>query len=133
MQRGLIHQTVPELLLDSLDKALGDTGPFTRTQLALTDKHHTEIVQSYWQDLLTSAAREQGVTPPVFGDKIKYMKVAEGDQLFGEKYWPTKLDGEAVKRERRVIANESLRMYNIKDDYFSHVATKYEKENTRPK
>ena len=39
---------------------------FSPAIATLLNKHSQLIVQSYWQDLLTSAALEQGVTPPVF-------------------------------------------------------------------
>ena len=39
---------------------------FSPTAATLLNKHFQLIVQSYWQDLLTSAVLEQGVTPSVF-------------------------------------------------------------------
>ncbi|MDG1008762.1 MAG: phage integrase SAM-like domain-containing protein [Amylibacter sp.] len=87
--------------------------------------------------LLTSAARKQGISPPVFDDSIEYSKMTNDfPEGWGNSFSIIVLENdnrEVFTRERRIIANESLRISNIKDDYFSHVATKYEKENTRRK
>lgn len=118
-----------------------DKEPWTKAKVGLLGDYHTEIVQSYLEDLLTSAAREQGVSPPVFDDSIKYAPMTDDvPEGLSSSFTPYLLsegedydDRKVFTRERRVIANESLRISNIKEDYFSHVATKYEKENTRRK
>ncbi|MDC1242508.1 hypothetical protein N8Z86_00080 [Amylibacter sp.] len=60
----------PEKLPESIDdiKTLlaPVNGTFTMQQNSLTSQHQTKIVQSYWQDLLTLTATEQGKKPPVF-------------------------------------------------------------------
>ena len=44
------------------------SGRFTSAQAGLLAKHSTDVVQLYWQDLLTSAAMAQGRAAPTFPD-----------------------------------------------------------------
>ena len=70
MTDGILNKvSVTELLARIKASQVGtNLGPFTSAQDALLTKNSTDVVQLYWQDLLTSSAIAQGRTPPTFPD-----------------------------------------------------------------
>ena len=109
---------------------LANSGPFTMKQNALLAKNATSVVQTYWQDLLTTAAREQGVSVPTFDDN-QTIGVTEHEGAYlpeGVIENPT-----VIERKRRVKSNDTIRISDIRDEYFAFLEQKYEKANTRRK
>ena len=109
---------------------LANSGPFTMKQNALLAKNATSVVQTYWQDLLTTAAREQGVSVPTFDDN-RTIDVTEHEGAYlpeGVIETPT-----VIERKRRVKSNDTIRISDIRDEYFAFLEQKYEKANTRRK
>ncbi len=115
-------------------KAIHDgtnTGPFTTAQSGLLSRHNTDIVQLYWQDLLTSAAMAQGRTAPIFPDK-PMLQVAKAEP-FGALPVEVVVDGKPIERPRRVQSLGTLRVSSIRDEYFTQIERDYEKIGTRKK
>ncbi|MDB9946478.1 hypothetical protein OAD38_08955 [Ascidiaceihabitans sp.] len=110
-----------------------------------------KVVDSFWQDLLTQAAQQQGHPAPVFdtptgGGYVK-LKLADDDE---PKVYPEGLarflnhpehvadrgyevDFQTVERNRRVQSNDALRISDVRTEYVAHVETKYDKKNTQRK
>ena len=110
-----------------------------------------KVVDSFWQDLLTQAAQQQGHPAPVFdtptgGGYVK-LKLADDDE---PKVYPEGLarflnhpehvadrgyevDFQTVERNRRVQSNDALRISDVRTEYVAHVEAKYEKKNTQRK
>lgn len=113
------------------EEVAGPMGPFTMEQNALLSKHTSKMVQSYWEDLLTSSAVLQGVMPPQLEDRPSGIDLAEknGDYLpnLGLTGW------EPVQRPRRVKPAEAMSVSDVQEEYFAYVATRYDKINTRRK
>lgn len=105
-----------------------NSGPFTSAQAGLLSRHNTDIVQLYWQDLLTSAVMAQGRTAPTFPDK-PMMQVAM-DEFFGALPVEVVLDGKPIERPRRIKSLGTLRVSSIRDEYFTQIERDYEKIGT---
>ena len=110
-----------------------------------------KVVDSFWQDLLTQAAQQQGHPAPVFdtptgGGYVK-LKLADDDE---PKVYPEGLarflnhpehvadrgyevDFQTAERNRRVQSNDALRISDVRTEYVAHVEAKYEKKNTQRK
>jgi integrase len=84
-------------------------------------------VQSYWEDLLTTAAREQDITAHVLKKRPD-----AGVVEYNGSYLPHGAGdgGEPVERQRRVQSKETMRISDIRKEYFTHLEKKYEKINT---
>jgi len=112
------------------------------TNFSLLSKHSELIVQSYWQDLLTSAAIEQGVTPPVF-EKLpqeEYLlnkfNTDDLDKIF-KKPPTTGIMGYVkqshhvpVSRPRRNKSKSTENILSLLDDYFVALERDYAKKDT---
>jgi len=110
-----------------------------------------KVVDSFWQDLLTQAAQQQGHPAPVFdtpigGGYVK-LKLADDDE---PKVYPEGLarflnhpehvahrgievDFQTVERNRQVQSNDALRISDVRTEYVAHVEAKYDKKNTQRK
>ena len=110
-----------------------------------------KVVDSFWQDLLTQAAQQQGHPAPVFdtptgGGYVK-LKLADDDE---PKVYPeglarflnhpehvahrgSEVDFQTVERNRRVQSNDALRISDVRTEYVAHVEAKYDKKNTQRK
>ena len=110
-------------------------------------KYHSEpIVQSFWQDLLTSASQEQGKKPPVFkeieGGK-DYVIYHEGIEPMGIPLVRRKPDEgsfadqmgdyKPISRPRRNIAKSASNILSFQDEYHAHLDRMYDKADTRNK
>ena len=107
------------------------SGPFTSAQAGLLAKHSTDVVQLYWQDLLTSAAMAQGRAAPTFPDK-PMMQIAKAGP-FGALPVQLVVGGKPIERSRRVQSVGTLRVSSIRDEYFTQVERDYDKTNTKRK
>ena len=125
-------ETTVDLLvkLKALQVGTG-SGPFTTAQSGLLSRHNTDIVQLYWQDLLTSAAMAQGRTAPTFPDK-PMLQVAKAEP-FGALPVEVVVDGKPIERPRRIQSLGTLRVSSIRDEYFTQIERDYEKIGTRKK
>ena len=130
MDEALQSGVAPVKAREKMLAALGDTGSFTMEQNALLAKNSSSIIQSYWEDLLTTAARDQGIEVPVFEDRSS-LGIAEHEGM----YLPEGVLAEAneVSRPRRVKSNETMRISDVKADYFITLEANYDKLNTRRK
>ena len=108
----------------------GDLGPFTAKQSALLSRNASSIVQSYWEDLLTTAAIEQGVTVPVFEPRPDARWVKHDGSYLPEGIVP---GAKVVERPRRIQSVGPRRISDIKNDYFAFLESKHDKINTRRK
>ena len=110
-------------------------------------KYHSEpIVQSFWQDLLTSASQEQGKKPPVFkeieGGK-DYVIYHEGIEPMGIPLVRRKPDEgsfadqmgdyKPISRPRRNIAKSASNILSFQDEYYVYLDRMYDKIDTRNK
>ena len=110
-------------------------------------QHHSEpIVQSYWQDLLTSASQEQGKKPPVFkefADVKDYVIYDERVETMGLPLVRKKPDEgsfadqmgdyKPISRPRRNIAKSASNILSFQDEYHAHLDRMYDKADTRNK
>mgnify|MGYP000483229011 FL=1 len=108
----------------------GDLGPFTAKQSALLSRNASSSVQSYWEDLLTTAAIEQGVTVPVFEPRPDARWVKHDGSYLPEGIVP---GAKVVERPRRIRSVGPMRISDIKNDYFAFLESKHDKINTRRK
>ena len=107
------------------------SGPFTPAQAGLLARHSTDIVQLYWQDLLTSAAMAQGRTAPTFPDK-PMMQLAKAG-LFGTLPIEAVVGAKPIERQRRIRSVGTLRVSSIRGACIAHVERDYDKPNTKRK
>ena len=130
MDEALQSGVAPVKAREKMLAALGDTGSFTMEQNALLSKNSSSIIQSYWEDLLTTAARDQGIEVPVFEGRSS-LGIAEYEGM----YLPEGVLAEAneVSRPRRVKSKETMRISDVKADYFITLEANYDKLNTRRK
>ena len=130
MDEALQSGVAPVKAREKMLAALGDTGSFTMEQNALLSKNSSSIIQSYWEDLLTTAARDQGIEVPVFEGRSS-LGIAEHEGM----YLPEGVLAEAneVSRPRRVKSNEAMRISDVRADYFTTLEANYDKLNTRRK
>ena len=110
-------------------------------------QHHSEpIVQSYWQDLLTSASQEQGKKPPVFKeiadvkDYVIYDERVEtmGLPLVREKpdegsFADRMGDYRPISRPRRNKVKNASNILSFQDEYYAFLDRMYAKIDTRNK
>ena len=109
---------------------------------SLLNKHSQLIVQSYWQDLLTSAALEQGITPPVFeklpeeeylidktgfGDVPKIFKKPPTTGIMG---YVKQARHEPISRPRRNKVKSTSNILSLLDEYFVALERDQAKKDT---
>ena len=112
------------------------------TNFSLLNKHSELIVQSYWQDLLTSAALEQGITPPVFeklpeeeylidktgfGDVPKIFKKPPTTGIMG---YVKPAHHEPINRPRRNKTKSTENILSVLDEYFVSIERDQAKKDT---
>ena len=107
------------------------SGRFTSAQAGLLAKHSTDVVQLYWQDLLTSAAMAQGRAAPTFPAK-PMMQIAKAGS-FGALPVEVVAGRKPIERPRRIQSVGTLRVSSIRDEYFTQVERDYDKTNTKRK
>lgn len=114
---------------------------FTEEKEYYLEAYRADIVESYWQDLLTQAAMEQGLAQPSFADldRIEYVDL---DGSLPSQFDATKMirvvDGKVreyapVDRLRQIKTTEPLRISDVRTEYVTYVERKYEKVNTQRK
>jgi hypothetical protein len=133
ISEGMANMEIPTEFLAQVNALPGgpNSGPFTTAQAGLLARHSTDVVQLYWQDLLTSAAMAQGQAAPTFPDK-PMMQIAKAGP-FGALPVEVVVDGKLIERPRRVQSVGTLRVSSIRDEYFIQVERDYEKIGTRRK
>jgi integrase len=133
ISKGMTNMEIPTEFLAQLNALPGgpNSGPFTTAQAGLLARHSTDVVQLYWQDLLTSAAMAQGQAAPTFPDK-PMMQIAKAGPF---EVLPVEVvvGGKPIERPRRVQSVGTLRVSSIRDEYFTQVERDYEKIGTRRK
>jgi len=133
ISEGMANMENPTELLAQVNALPGgpNSVPFTSEQAGLLGRHGTDIVQLYWQDLLTSAAIAQGRAAPTFPDKPMQQIAKAGS--FGALPVQLVVGGKPIERPRRVQSVGTLRVSSIRDEYFTQVERDYEKIGTRRK
>ena len=119
---------------------------FSHKKIMLLQTYQNPVVESFWQDLLTEAAQEQGLPSPVFEDVagIEQVKLPNGTlvpkaavEMFEKvavragKVPTQKL--EVLERQRQVQSYDALSISDIRTKYVAYVEVKYEKKNTQRK
>jgi integrase len=120
-------------------------------QYDLVGDYEAIVVDSFWQDLLTQAAQQQGHPAPIFeapsGYGLVKLKLADDDE---PKVYPdglarflnlpehvahhgSEVDFQTLERNRRVQSNDALRISDVRTEYVAHVEAKYDKKNTQRK
>jgi integrase len=111
--------------------------------------YEVNVVETFWRDLLTKAAQEQGIREPLFekvsGINLVHLSGVEGDKTvpeFAAKHIAdfmshqgalAKPTSEVVEHTRRVQSNDALRVSDVRTEYVAHVEAKYDKKNTQRK
>jgi hypothetical protein len=118
ISKGMTNMEISTEFLAQLNALPGgpNSGPFTTAQAGLLARHSTDVVQLFWQDLLTSAAMAQGQAAPTFPDK-PMMQIAKAGPF---EVLPVEVvvGGEPIERPRRVQSVGTLRVSSIRDEYF---------------
>jgi integrase len=160
--RGLVEVEVKNLsaeqthALEALRKKIRDVRAsdppemFDDQPSIMTD-YGFKVVDSFWQDLLTQAAQQQGYPAPVFdtptGDGYVKLKLADDDepQVYPEGLASflnhpehvalrgSEVNFQTLERQRRVQSNDALRISDVRTEYVAHVEAKYDKKNTQRK
>jgi integrase len=120
-------------------------------QYDLVKDYEAIVVDSFWQDLLTQAAQQQGHPAPIFeapsGYGLVKLMLNDDDE---PKVYPEGLarflnhpehvaerggevDVKSLERNRRVQSKDALRISDVRTEYVAHVETKYDKKNTQRK
>jgi len=120
-------------------------------QYDLIKDYEAIVVDSFWQDLLTQAAQQQGHPAPIFeapsGYGLVKLMLNDDDE---PKVYPEGLarflnhpehvaerggevDVKSLERNRRVQSKDALRISDVRTEYVAHVETKYDKKNTQRK
>jgi len=119
-------------------------GLFSNEQRALAELYSSNVVQSYFQDLLTKAAQEQGVREPDFdtpsGQKLVKVRgkiipthLAEYLNAGNQRSGLPPEEAMALERTRRVQSNDALLISDVRTEYVTYVETRHEKVNTQRK
>jgi integrase len=133
ISEGMANMETPTNFLAQVNALPGgpNSGPFTSAQAGLLARHSTDIVQLYWQDLLTSAAMAQGRTAPTFPDK-PMMQIAKAGP-FGTLPVAAVVGAKPIERPRRIRSEGTLRVSSLRDVYIAQVERDYDKTNTKRK
>jgi integrase len=133
ISEGMANMETPTNFLAQVNALPGgpNSGPFTSAQAGLLARHSTDIVQLYWQDLLTSAAMAQGRTAPTFPDK-PMMQIAKAGP-FGTLPVAAVVGAKPIERPRRIQSDGTLRVSSLRDVYIAQVERDYDKTNTKRK
>ena len=133
ISEGMANMETPTNFLAQVNALPGgpNSGPFTSAQAGLLARHSTDIVQLYWQDLLTSAAMAQGRTAPTFPDK-PMMQIAKAGP-FGTLPAEAVVGAKPIERPRRIQSEGTLRVSSLRDVYIAQVERDYDKTNTKRK
>ena len=143
-EKWLLDEELHRMVLEALNAPSGSA--LTAHQEGLLDLYNTEVVHSFFEDLLTTAAKEQGFPSPVF-QKVQRQKVVELDgdifteinfialQALLEKELGDEplLQPQQAERNRQVKQIEELRISDVRDSYFAQVEKEYDKPNTKNK
>ena len=114
---------------------------FTEEKEYYLEAYRANIVESYWQDLLTQAALEQGLPQPSFTDVdgIQYVDLA-GDLVshFDATKVVRVVDGKLreyapVERKRQALPPQPKTVSSVMDEYLERVERDYDTDNTRNK
>ena len=108
---------------------------------SLLEAYSSNIVESFWQDLLTKAAWEQKLPEPVFEGVggVEFVAINDSFQPKNKVHSAVKmLTGRSVifpdaKRKRQVQSVKQLRISDVREEYVAFVSEKYSKPNTRRK
>jgi integrase len=115
---------------------------FSPSITTLLSKHSQLIVQSFWQDLLTSAAIEQGVTPPIFeklpqeeyllneSDPDDLDKIFKKPPTTGIMGYVKQAHHVPVSRPRRNKSKSTENITSVLDEYFVALERDYAKKDT---
>jgi integrase len=125
----------------SFDAPVGD---FSNEKRYSIQNYSTKVVQSYFQDLLTKAALEQGIDAPVFevpsgGDVVETKGIIIPSivpEYMNERRERNGLPLEEVKpveRQRQVLPPQPRTVSSVMDEYLKRVDRDYETGNTRNK
>ena len=133
ISEGMANMETPTNFLAQVNALPGgpNSGPFTSAQAGLLARHSTDIVQLYWQDLLTSAAMAQGRTAPTFPDK-PMMQIAKAG-TFGTLPVAAVVGAKPIERPRRIQSDGTLCVSSLRDVYIAQVERDYDKTNTKRK
>ena len=133
ISEGMANMETPTNFLAQVNALPGgpNSGPFTSAQAGLHARHSTDIVQLYWQDLLTSAAMAQGRTAPTFPDK-PMMQIAKAG-TFGTLPVAAVVGAKPIERPRRIQSDGTLCVSSLRDVYIAQVERDYDKTNTKRK
>ena len=138
VHRDMSEESIPQPNEEPNYQAEDD---FTDGTQYYLEAYRANIVESYWQDLLTQAAMEQGLPQPSFTnvDGTEYVDL---DGRLTSQFDATKIirvindkprEYAPVERPRQIKAIEPLRISDVRTDYVTHVETRHEKVNTQRK
>jgi len=117
-------------------------GANNKEQVVLSGRYKTEFVHTFWQDLLLSAAREQGLTEPVIS---KFKGSTLPFAVFEDTIFPNipllsnlanKISNQPLKpisRPARVIPQEVLTISSVMQGYLEDMRLKQENVGTQRK
>lgn len=118
-----------------------DEDAFNSKKVILLEAYSSTIVESFWQDLLISAAREQQLPEPVFED----VGGVEFVHINGRYHPKSKMQAAAkmltgrsvafpdAQRERQVQSSKRFSVVDVREEYADYVKRRYAKANTQGK
>lgn len=123
-----------------------DADLFSGKKLRLLQDYQNPIVESFWQDLLTKAAQEQGLPSPVFEDVagIEHVKFSNGKMVpkrfvdLMAKAAAQEDDAplpeyELVERQRQVLPAKPKTVSSVMDEYLERVLRDHDIVDTQKK
>jgi len=138
MHRDMSDESIPQ---PNEEPNYQDEDDFTDGKEYYLETYRADIVESYWQDLLTQAAMEQGLSQPSFADVdgIQYVNL-DGDLVshFDATKVVRVVDGKLreyapVERKRQVLPPQSKTVSSVMDEYLERVRRDYDVVDTQKK
>ena len=138
MHRDMSDESIPQ---PNEEPNYQDEDDFTDGKEYYLEAYRADIVESYWQDLLTQAAMVQGLSQPSFADVdgIQYVNL-DGDLVSHSD--ATKVirvvDGKLreyapLERKRQMLSPQPKTVSSVMDEYLERVERDYDTVNTRNK
>ena len=123
-----------------------DADLFSGKKLGLLQTYQNPVVESFWRDLLTEAAQEQGLPSPVFEDVagIEHVKFSNGNMI-PKRFFDLMAKAaaqeddaplpeyELVERQRQVLPAKPKTVSSVMDEYLERVLRDHDIVDTQKK
>ena len=123
-----------------------DADLFSGKKLRLLQTYQNPVVESFWRDLLTEAAQEQGLPSPIFEDVagIEHVKFSNGNMI-PKRFFDLMAKAaaqeddaplpeyELVERQRQVLPAKPKTVSSVMDEYLERVLRDHDIVDTQKK